>query len=76
MEPQSNDQQQAATAGQDAGMRERAVATAQQVKDAVVANVATGGAVEWGPMTAHGLHHPIIGQRKKGSTAALAPTDT
>ena len=30
MEPQSDDQQQAATAGQDAGMRDRAPATAQQ----------------------------------------------
>ncbi len=28
-------------------------------------------AVDWGPMTAQGLHHPIIGQRKPGSTAAL-----
>ena len=37
MEPQGNDQQQAAR----------------------------------GPMTAQGLHHPIIGQRRKGSTVAL-----
>ena len=34
-------------------------------------NAATPGAAKWGPMTAHGLHHPIIGQRRKGSTAAL-----
>ena len=29
------------------------------------------GAAKFGPMTADGLHHPIIGQRRKGSTAAL-----
>ena len=27
--------------------------------------------VEWGAMTAGGLHHPIIGRRKRGSTVAL-----
>lgn len=71
MEPQSSDQQRAATAGQDAKMRKRASEMAQQGQYAGAANRATAAAAEWGPMTAHGLHHPIIGQRKKGSTAAL-----
>ncbi len=35
------------------------------------ANPATAGAAEFGPMTAKGLHHPIVGQRKKGSTGML-----
>ena len=71
MEPQGNDQQRAAAAGQDAEMRERVPETAEQGQYAGAANQAAAAAAGWGPMTAHGLHHPIIGQRKKGSTAAL-----
>ena len=45
--------------------------TAQHDKEDGVTNVATGGAVEWGPMTAKGLHHPIIGRRHRKSTVDL-----
>ena len=43
----------------------------EQREDAGAANGHAGGAAEFGPMTAHGVHHPLAGQRKSGSTAAL-----
>ena len=35
------------------------------------ANATTAGAAEFGSMTDHGRHHPVIARRKPGSTAAL-----
>ena len=73
MEPHNNDQQQAATAGQDAGMSERAPATAEQGQYAGAANRATAGAAESAPVTAYDRHKPIIEWREFArSTAALA----
>ena len=73
MEPQSNDQQQAATAGQDAGMTERAPATAELGQHAGTASGVTAGAAESAPVAAHGRHKPIIEWREfASSTAALA----
>ena len=73
MEFEINDQhQQAATAGPDAGMRERAPATAQQGHDAEVPNGATAAGAQPAPMAAHGRHKPIIEWREFArSTAAL-----
>ena len=51
-------------------MRERAAEAVDGAKNGS-AKTATAPAATFGPMTAEGLHHPIIGRRKRGSTAAL-----
>ena len=50
---------------------ERASVTAKQGEYAGRVIGATAGAAEFGSMTAHGRHHPLIAQRRRGSTAAL-----
>ena len=71
MKPQDNSQQQIASVEHETETRERASATSEPSKDAGVAYGGATGGGEFGPMTADGRHHPIIGQRKSGATAAL-----
>ena len=72
MELQGKDQA-ASAKGASATARQGQLKGGSKGADAAAGNPNGAGAAaaEFGAMTAHGRHHPIIGQRKAGSTRAL-----